>query len=128
LANCKQPPLCMRCEGGHLHKECPEYEKYSIDTDHAATVSWWTERNLIPPTVEDARTPRKRCEREGRRERPRLQGEGCSLPATPPQHYSSRQYYAATHGNSSSLSCPHSVAQACLTRVGVMKAAPFREA
>jgi hypothetical protein len=21
--NCKQPPRCMRCGGGHLHKECP---------------------------------------------------------------------------------------------------------
>jgi hypothetical protein len=23
-ANCKQPPRCMWCGGGHLHKECPE--------------------------------------------------------------------------------------------------------
>jgi hypothetical protein len=23
-ANCKQPPLCLWCGGGHLHKECPE--------------------------------------------------------------------------------------------------------
>jgi hypothetical protein len=23
-ANCKQPLLCVRCGGGHLHKECPE--------------------------------------------------------------------------------------------------------
>jgi hypothetical protein len=23
-ANCKQPPHCLRCGGGHLHKECPE--------------------------------------------------------------------------------------------------------
>jgi hypothetical protein len=32
-ANCKQPSLCMWCVGGHLHKECPEKEKYSIDGD-----------------------------------------------------------------------------------------------
>jgi hypothetical protein len=25
-ANCKQPPRCLWCEGGHLHKECPEKE------------------------------------------------------------------------------------------------------
>jgi hypothetical protein len=25
-ANCKQPPRCLRCGGGHLHKECPEQE------------------------------------------------------------------------------------------------------
>ncbi|PNF22596.1 hypothetical protein B7P43_G12673 [Cryptotermes secundus] len=24
LANCKQPPRCLWCGGGHLHKECPE--------------------------------------------------------------------------------------------------------
>jgi hypothetical protein len=23
-ANCKQPPRCLWCGGGHLHKECPE--------------------------------------------------------------------------------------------------------
>jgi hypothetical protein len=23
-ANCKQPPQCMWCGGGHLHRECPE--------------------------------------------------------------------------------------------------------
>jgi hypothetical protein len=23
-ASCKQPPCCLRCGGGHLHKECPE--------------------------------------------------------------------------------------------------------
>jgi hypothetical protein len=26
-ANCKQPPRCVWCEGGHLHKECPEKSK-----------------------------------------------------------------------------------------------------
>jgi hypothetical protein len=25
-ANCKQPPRCLCCGGGHLHKECPEKE------------------------------------------------------------------------------------------------------
>jgi hypothetical protein len=26
-ANCQQPPRCLWCGGGHLHKECPEAEK-----------------------------------------------------------------------------------------------------
>jgi hypothetical protein len=26
-ANCRQPPRCLRCGSGHLHKECPEAEK-----------------------------------------------------------------------------------------------------
>jgi hypothetical protein len=25
-ANCKQPPRCVWCEGGHIHRECPEKE------------------------------------------------------------------------------------------------------
>jgi hypothetical protein len=28
-ANCKQPPRCLWCGGGHLHKECPEKENTS---------------------------------------------------------------------------------------------------
>jgi hypothetical protein len=30
---------------------------------HAATASWWTEKNLIPPNIEAAGTSRKRSER-----------------------------------------------------------------
>jgi hypothetical protein len=71
---------------------------------HAATASWWTERKLIPPTIEATGTPRKRCERKSRRERPRLQREGCSLPATPSQGCPSRRCYAATHDKNSCLS------------------------
>jgi hypothetical protein len=33
-ANCKQPPRCMWCGGGHLHKECPEKE----NTVHSSTL------------------------------------------------------------------------------------------
>jgi hypothetical protein len=51
---------------------------------HAATSSWWTDRNLIPQTIEAAGTPRKGCERETHRELLRLQQEKCSLPITPP--------------------------------------------
>jgi uncharacterized paraquat-inducible protein A len=25
-ANCRQPPRCVRCGGGHLHRDCPEKE------------------------------------------------------------------------------------------------------
>lgn len=28
-ANCRQPPRCLWCGGGHLHKECPEKENAS---------------------------------------------------------------------------------------------------
>jgi hypothetical protein len=66
---------------------------------HAATASWWTERNLIPPTIEAAATPGTRCESECRREGPRLHREGCSLQTTPPLDSSSRRRCAATHSN-----------------------------
>jgi hypothetical protein len=75
---------------------------------HPATAGWGTERNLIPPTVEAAGTPRKKCDRESRRERPRIQREGCSLPATPPQDHPSR---CATQQQQQPQ--PPSVAQAC---------------
>jgi hypothetical protein len=78
---------------------------------HAATASWWTERNLIPPTIEAAATPGTRCERESCGELPRLQREGCSLPATPPQDYPSRRCYAATQQQQQPQQ--PSVAQAC---------------
>jgi hypothetical protein len=71
---------------------------------HATIASWWMERNLITPTLEDAGMPRKRCEGESRRERPRLQREGRSLPATPPQSCP-RQGYAATAADSAALIC-----------------------
>jgi hypothetical protein len=105
-ANCKQPPRYMWCGGGHLHKECPEKgNAASIPT--CCNCKLVEERNLIPPTTEAAATPGKSCERENRRQRPRLHREGCSLPTTPPQDYPSRQRYAATHStNSSSLIRP----------------------
>jgi hypothetical protein len=46
---------------------------------YSATANWWTERNIIPPTIEAAATHGRRYERERRRERPILHPEGCSL-------------------------------------------------
>jgi hypothetical protein len=68
---------------------------------HAANAIWWTEGNLIPPTIKAAGTPRKRCGRQSHREHPRLQWEGCSLPVTPSQDFPSWQCYEATHKNRS---------------------------
>jgi hypothetical protein len=47
-ANCRQPPRCMWCGGGHLHKECKET---LLAHQHAATVGWRRERKPIPPTI-----------------------------------------------------------------------------
>jgi hypothetical protein len=100
-------PVVCGVGGGHLHKECP-------------AASWWTERNLIPQTIEAAGTTRKRCEGESRREHTRLQREGCSLPATPSQGCPSQQCYAATQQLQQPQ--PPSAAQACPAIMGEMSA------
>jgi hypothetical protein len=43
----------MWCRVSHLHKECPE-RALQHWYRHAATASWWMERNHIPPTIEAA--------------------------------------------------------------------------
>jgi hypothetical protein len=87
---------------------------------HAATASWWKERNLIPPSIEAAATPGKRCERESRRV-PKTTTRRASLPATPPQDYPSRRRYAATQQQQQQPHPPPG-AQACPATVGEMSA------
>jgi hypothetical protein len=86
------------CGGGHLHKECPEK---GIPACRNCKLVDGEE-----PHPSNYRGRRHAKERESRREHQRLQRKGCSLPAPPPQDYPSRQCYAATHSNSSSLGHP----------------------
>jgi hypothetical protein len=62
---------------------------------HAATASWWTERNLN-------RGCRHAKEEMWKR---KWQRAPKTTTATPPQDYTSRRCYATTHNSSSSLSC-----------------------
>jgi hypothetical protein len=103
--NCEQPPCCMwwgvvTCTSIAWKRTIQHQYR------HAATASWWTQRNLTLATIEATGMPRKRCKRKSRRVCPRLQWEGGSLPASPPQNYPLWQCYTAKHSNSSSLSCP----------------------
>jgi hypothetical protein len=52
---------------------------------HAATADWRKEKNAIPPITGAADTRRRRCRRRSRREHPKLQRGGCSLPTSPLQ-------------------------------------------
>jgi hypothetical protein len=61
LGNCKQPPGCLWCGGGHLHKECPE-------------------KIPILPIIGAADMQRMMCRKRSCRGHPGLQREGCSLP------------------------------------------------
>jgi hypothetical protein len=75
-ANCKQPPRCLWC-GRHFHKDCPEKGKL-LPHQHAVTVSWWRERELIPPLTVAADTRSSSYRSRSHREHTRLQREGCS--------------------------------------------------
>jgi hypothetical protein len=75
---------------------------------HAATAIRWTEGNLIPLTVEAAGTPRKRRERESRRESPRLQRKGGLFQLHNPRttlRGGAKQQHTATAAASAALSC-----------------------
>jgi hypothetical protein len=76
-ANCKQPPRCLWCGGGHMHRDCPEKENAS-STPAAATANWLKERQYIPPTAEAAGMLRKKCGKRSPREHQNPQLEGCS--------------------------------------------------
>jgi hypothetical protein len=76
-ANCKQPPRCLWCGGGHLHKECPE--KTLLPHQHAVTASWRRERKPILPIIEAADTPRRSCRRGNHREHQNYNGKGVLL-------------------------------------------------
>jgi hypothetical protein len=103
-ANCKQPPCCMWCGGGHLHKECPEKSNIaSIPT--ICSCKLVDGEKPCSSSYRGRRHAKEEMQKKGCRERPRLQREGCSLPATPPQDYPSRRCYAATAAASAVLSC-----------------------
>jgi hypothetical protein len=49
-ANCKQPPRCLWCGGGHLHKECPEIEN-ATSTPACCNCRLAEGGNPIPPIL-----------------------------------------------------------------------------
>jgi hypothetical protein len=52
-ANCKQPPRCLWCGDGHLHKECPEKGNASSKLA-CCNCKLGGRRATTPPTTEDA--------------------------------------------------------------------------
>jgi hypothetical protein len=76
-ANCNPPPLCMwRREWAVTCTRSAQKRATQHRSRLAATASCWTKRNLIPPAIEAAGTPRKRCGTESRRECQDYNGKG----------------------------------------------------
>jgi hypothetical protein len=73
-ANCKQPPRCLWCGGGHRHKECLE-KGINHSPQRAATVGWRKEKTPIPQFIEAADTRVRRRRRRSRRGHLGLQRE-----------------------------------------------------
>jgi hypothetical protein len=75
-ANCRQPPRCLWCGGGHLHKECPEKDN-AASTLACCNCKLLEGENPIRRTIEAAGMRRRSCRRT-HREHQNLQQEGCS--------------------------------------------------
>jgi hypothetical protein len=58
--NCRQPPRCLWCGGGHLHKECPK-KGNSSSTPACCNCNLAEGRMPILPTTGAAATPRRSC-------------------------------------------------------------------
>jgi hypothetical protein len=99
-ANCKQPPRCLWCGGGHLYKECPEKgNTSSISTCCKCRAAG--RQKPIPPIIGAVDTRRRRC--RSRRRYPGLQREGCSVPTSPLQACPLRRRSEVRQRTSSSL-------------------------
>jgi hypothetical protein len=59
-ANCKEPPRCLWCGGGHLRKECPRRPTTNRG-QIAAIVRWGLKRSRTLLTAGAADSRRRRC-------------------------------------------------------------------
>jgi hypothetical protein len=88
-ANCKQPPTFMWCEGGHLHKECPE-------EGNTSTIPTCCNPNLV-----DGGEPHPSSYRGCRHAKEEMRRRKLQRVA---KTKTRRIFCAAAHSNSSSLS------------------------
>jgi hypothetical protein len=99
-ANCRQPPRCMCCGGGHLHEECPEAEKEN-STPTAATAVYRKGNDPILPAIEATVTQkRSRCGGRTRVPSTRELQRGRSPPTTSPLGSRYQQRCAVIQGSS----------------------------
>jgi hypothetical protein len=63
-ANCRQPPRCLWCGGGHLHKECPE-KVNTASTPACCNCKLAEGEKAHPANYRGAAMPRRKC-RKGR--------------------------------------------------------------
>jgi hypothetical protein len=62
-ANCKQPPRCWWCGGGHLHKEGPR-KGIHHPPQRNANAGWRKEKTPIPQIIGAADKRRRRCSKD----------------------------------------------------------------
>jgi hypothetical protein len=72
-ANCRQPPRCMWCGGGHLHKDCPEKENNENSVPNCCNCSLKEGERPHPSNYRGcshakAETLRRRIQRTGQNE------------------------------------------------------------
>jgi hypothetical protein len=76
-ANCKQPPRCLWCGGGHLHKECPEKDN-NASTPACCNCKLLEGENPHPTNYRGCRHAKEELLKKNLREVPKLHREGCS--------------------------------------------------
>jgi hypothetical protein len=99
-ANCKQPPRCLWCGGGHLHKECPEKEN-AFSTPACCNCRLADGEKPHPANYRGCSHAKEELQKRSYREHPKPQREGCSLLSAPPQASPSRRYSEAAETSSS---------------------------
>jgi hypothetical protein len=65
-ANCKQPPRCLWCGGGHMHTECPEKEN-AASTPACYNCQLAQGKKAHPANYWDSDTRRRSCRRGNQR-------------------------------------------------------------
>jgi hypothetical protein len=69
-ANCKQPPRCLWCGGGHLHKECP-YKGNKFSTPTCCTCQWAEGEELHPANYRGCRHAKEEMQKKKSQRTPR---------------------------------------------------------
>jgi hypothetical protein len=100
--NCRQPPRCLWCRGGHLHKECPE-KGNAASTPACCNCQLAEGRKPTLPIIGDADTPRRSLRKGRHRGHPNRQRDGCSPRKSPPQVCPSLRLSEAVTSSNSAL-------------------------
>jgi hypothetical protein len=106
-ANCKQPPRCLWCGGGHLHKDCPENDNASF-TPACCNCKLAEGEKSHTANYRGCSHAKDELQRKRTQKPPRPQEGECSSPLSPLQACHSLQHSeVANSSNSSSQHLRH---------------------